>query len=119
MIQLGTMLRASDKTGVVLVQCLKVLGSSFKRIANLGEVILISVKWNNIKRLRFLKARLRRRFFLGTLHRALVIRIKKHFCRIPGIFLRFDENAVVLVNRKVVPVSNRIYGPLLKEFCIK
>lgn len=73
----------------------------------------------NIKRARFLKPRLRKRFRLGTLHRALVVRTKFNFCRFPGAFIRFDENAVVLVNRRVVPVSNRVYGPVIKELCMK
>jgi len=119
MVQVGTVLRVSDKTGVVLGQCIKVLGSTKKKIAKLGDFLLISVKWINVKRFKFLKARLRKRYYLGTLHRALLVRSKKNFCRFPGIFLKFDENAVVIINKKVVPLSNRVYGPILKEFCMR
>jgi ribosomal protein L14 len=66
-----------------------------------------------------MKVRWRKRFAMGTMHRALVIRAKVNFCRLPGIYIKFNENAVVLVNKKVVPVSNRVYGPILKELCIK
>jgi large subunit ribosomal protein L14 len=119
MIQCGTILRVADKTSVVLGRCVKVFGSTKKRLARLGDVILVAVRWVNIKRARFLKPRLRKRFRLGTLHRALVVRTKFNFCRFPGAFIRFDENAVVLVNRRVVPVSNRVYGPVIKELCMK
>ena len=49
----------------------------------------------------------------------MIIRTKVYYCRFPGIFVRFDENSVVLVNKKVVPVSNRIYGPVLMELCVR
>lgn len=57
MIQLGTMLRISDRSSVVLVQCLKTLGVSQRKIALIGELVLVSVKCNNINRLKYLKAR--------------------------------------------------------------
>jgi len=119
MIQMGSIVRVTDKTGVILGRCVKVLGSRKNRIAFLGDVVLISVRKINIQRFRRLKARRRKRFALGTLHRALVIRSKVNFCRTPGVFIKFGENAVVLVNKKIVPVSNRIFGPVLKEFCMR
>jgi len=119
MIQCGTILRVIDKTSVVLGRCIKVFGSTKKRIANLGDVVLITVRWLNAKKFSLLKPRIRKRFNFGTLHRALVVRTKVNYCRFPGAFIRFDENAVVLVTRKVIPVSNRVYGPILKELCMK
>ena len=119
MIQLGTFLKVTDKTGVVLAQCIKVFGYSKKRIAYIGDVILISVKWLNIKRFKLFKLRWQKRFSLGTMHRGLVIRSKMNYCRTSGVFIRFNENAIVLVNKRVVPVSNRVYGPVLKELCMK
>lgn len=119
MVQVGTFLKVSDKTGVILGQCIKVLGSSKQRIAKIGGVVLISVKWINVKRFNFLKARVRKRYSPGTLHRALVVRSKKNFCRFPGIFLKFDENAVIIIGKKYIPLSNRVYGPVLKEFCMR
>ncbi len=97
MIQCGTILRVIDKTSVVLGRCIKVFGSTKKRLARLGDVILITVRWLNVKKARFLKPRLRKRFGLGTLHRALVVRTKFNYCRFPGNFIKFDENAVMLV----------------------
>ncbi len=61
----------------------------------------------------------KRKFFKGTLHRGLVIRSKVNYCRSSGIFIRFNENSVVLVNKKVVPISNRVFGPVLRELCMK
>jgi large subunit ribosomal protein L14 len=66
-----------------------------------------------------LKARLQKRYLKGTLHRALIIRTKCYYRRAKGVRLRFGENTVVLVTRLIVPVSNRIYGPILNEFCMR
>lgn len=119
MIQSGTILKVSDKTGVVLVQCIKVLGTSKKRLASLGDVVLVSVKRINPKRFKNVKLFRRKKFFKGTLHRGLIIRTKVNFERIPGLFIRFNENTVVLVNKKTVPISNRVYGPVIRELCMR
>jgi len=119
MIQVGTKVKVTDKTSIVFGVCIKVLGPSSKRAAFLGDVVLISVSLLNVKKHNFLKLRWRKKYSLGTLHRALLVRSKVNFCRIPGIFVKFDENSVALVNRRVVPLSNRVYGPVLKEFCMK
>jgi len=111
MVQAGTILKVTDKTAVVLVECLKVFGPIRKRIAYLGDVVLVSVKKLNIKNKNIIKAKKKRRYSRGSLSRALLVRSKVNFCRIPGIFIKFDENAVVLVNKKTVPVSNRVMGP--------
>jgi len=118
MIQVGTVLKVSDKTGVVLVRCIKVFGNIKSRIAYLGDVVLVSVLRINPRK--FVKVKLfkRKKFFKGTLHRGLIIRMKMNFCRLPGLFLRFNENTVVLVNKKSVPISNRVYGPVLRELCM-
>jgi len=119
MVQAGTMLKVTDKTAVILVECLRVFGPIRKRIAYIGDVVLVSVKKINVKKLSSLKTKKRKRYSRGSLSRALVVRSKVNFCRIPGVFIKFDENAVVLVNKKKVPVSNRIFGPILKELCMK
>jgi len=119
MVQVGTILKVTDKTGVVLVQCIKVLGASKRRIACLGDVVLVSVKRINPKKFKNVKLFRRKKFFKGTLHRGLVIRTKSYFKRLTGVFIRFNENAVVLVNKKRVPISNRIYGPVLRELCMR
>lgn len=71
MIQVGTVLKVSDKTGVVLVQCIKVLGDAKKRLAVLGDIILVSVKRINPRKFKNVKLFRRKKFFVGTLHRGL------------------------------------------------
>jgi len=119
MVQAGTLLKVTDKTGVVIVQCIKVFGATRKRIAYLGDVVLVSIKHTNVKKLARLKAKKRRKYSKGRLLRALVVRSKVNFLRMSGIFIKFDENTVVLVNKRVVPISNRVYGPILKELCMR
>lgn len=118
MIQLGTIVKVTDKTGAVLGQCIKVLGSSSKRIAFMGDMVLVTVKWINAKRFYQTKLRHQKRFGRGTIHRALIVRGRTNITRICGILVRFNENAVVFVTRSVVPVTNRVYGPILREFCM-
>ena len=119
MIQAGTVVKVCDKTGVVLAICIKVIGSSKKRIAFLGDIILVAVKRINPKKFKKIKLFRRKKFLKGTLHRALIVRTKINFSRLPGLFIRFNENSVVLVNKKIVPISNRVYGPILIELCRK
>jgi large subunit ribosomal protein L14 len=119
MIQQGTLLKVTDKTGVTLVQCIKVLGSSKKGIAYLGDVILVTVKKLNSKQFRGAASRKKRKFIKGTLHRGLIVRTKVNYKRLNGILIKFNENSLVLVNKRSVPISNRINGPILKELCIK
>jgi large subunit ribosomal protein L14 len=115
MIQLGSLLRVSDKTCAVIVQCIKVFCPS--KIAYLGNLVLVSLSWINKKKFARLKLRLQQKFLKGSLHRGLLIRSKMYFVRSNGIRIKFDENTVVLVTKNVVPVSNRVYGPVLREFC--
>ena len=61
----------------------------------------------------------KKRFLKGTIHRGLVIRTKINYKRSSGVFIRFNENTVVLVNKRSVPISNRVYGPVLIELCRK
>lgn len=118
MIQDGTIVKVCDKTGVVLGICIKVLGHTKKRIALLGDVIIISVRRINPKKFHKVKLFRRKKFFKGTMHRALVIRTKVNYSRVPGLFIRFSENSVVIVNKRIVPISNRVYGPVIRELCM-
>ena len=116
MLTLRSRVIISDKSSTVKGICIKVLRG--KSVANLGDCFLLSVRVRSAKRARFLKVRLQRKFSVGTIHRALLLRSKRNFIRFPGLFVKFFENACVLVNRRTVPLSNRIYGPVLKEFCM-
>lgn len=119
MVQLGSILKVADKTGIFTVECLKVLNFSKKRIAKIGDIIIVSVKTISTKRFAFLKARLQKRYRRGSIHRALIIRTKVNYSRVNGVFLKFDENTCILVTNKVVPLTNKVYGPVLREFCTK
>jgi large subunit ribosomal protein L14 len=119
MVQQGTILKVCDRTGVILAQCIKVFGPSSKRIAKLGDVVLVSVKKVNVKRFQLTGTKKRKRFLKGSLYRALVVRTKVNYCLFTGLYIKFDENTVVLVNKKVVPISNRVFGPILKKLCMK
>jgi large subunit ribosomal protein L14 len=118
MIQPGSVVKVCDKTGIILAQCIKVLGPIKKRVAYIGDVIIVAVKHINTKKFKKMKHAKKKKFFLGTLHRGLVVRSKEQFSRSLGIYIRFDENAIVIVNKRVVPITNRIYGPILRDFVL-
>jgi len=119
MIQLKSFLLATDKSSIVKVYCIKVLKSSKNRIALLGDVIIICVNYIDIKKYIKLKARHQKLFYVGSMHRALIVRSKVNYKRINDIFFKFNENSVVIVTRSIVPLTNRVYGPILREFCMK
>jgi len=118
MIQVCSILKVVDKTGVTFVKCIKVLSTIKNRIANIGNVIIVSVFRINPKKFKNVKLFKRKKFFKGTLHRALIIRSYYYFKRMSSIYINFNENSVVIVNRKIVPISNRVYGPVLRELCM-
>lgn len=119
MIQAGTYVKIVDKSGGLSGQCIKVLGHTGSRIAKITDVVLVSIKSINIKRVSFMKERKRKRFTKGRIHRAMLIRSKVNYKRAFGIYTRFDENSVVIVNKLRVPMSNRVYGPVFKEICMR
>jgi large subunit ribosomal protein L14 len=119
MIQVGTILKICDKTGVNTVQCIKVLGSYKKRIAYIGDIIIVSIISINSKKFLNIKLFKKKRFLKGTLHRALIVRYKCFFKRTNQILIKFNENSAILINKKTVPISNRIFGPIPIELCRK
>jgi len=119
MIQAGTVVKVCDKTGVVLGICIKVLGHARKRVAGLGDIVVIAVRRINPRKFQKVKLFRRKKFLKGTLHRALIVRTKVNYRRAVGLFIRFNENSVVIVNKKAVPISNRVYGPVIRELCMR
>ncbi len=115
MIQTGTILNVCDKTGVTLVQCIKVLGPYQKKIAYIGDVIIVTVKHINTRKFIKMKYSKKKKFFVGTIHRGLVVRSKEQYCRTLGVYIRFNENAIVIVNKRIVPITNRVFGPILRD----
>lgn len=109
MIQMQTRLEVADNSGARSVQCIKVLGGSKRMIAEVGDVIIVSVK-DAIPRGRVKK---------GDIHRAVIVRTAKEVRRDDGSAIRFDSNAVVLINKDGEPIGTRIFGPVTRELRAK
>ncbi|MDP2676233.1 MAG: 50S ribosomal protein L14 [bacterium] len=105
MIQPRTMLGVADNTGAKLIQCFKVLGGTRKRYARIGDVIVGSVKVAEPRKI--LKKK--------EVVRAVVVRQREAFRRKDGSYIRFDDNAVVVVDAKGEPRGGRIFGPIPRE----
>lgn len=105
MIQMQTSLDVADNSGARRVQCIKVLGGSMRTSANIGDVIVVSIK-DAIPRGRVKK---------GDVHRAVIVRSASGLNRGNGEKIRFDSNAVVLINKQGEPIGTRIFGPVTRE----
>ena len=105
MIQMQTNLDVADNSGARRVQCIKVLGGSKRKVASIGDVIVVSVK-DAIPRGRVKK---------GDVHRAVIVRTAKEIRRQDGTAIRFDKNAAVLINKQGEPIGTRIFGPVTRE----
>ena len=105
MIQMQTMLDAADNSGARKLMCIKVLGGSKRRYANIGDVIKVSVK-DAIPRGKVKK---------GEVYNAVVVRTRKGVRRPDGSVIRFDSNAAVLLNNRLEPIGTRIFGPVTRE----
>ena len=105
MIQTQTILNVADNTGAKEVMCIKVLGSSKRRYAHIGDLIVISVKEALPSGVVKKKA----------VERAVVVRTRKELRRKDGSYIRFDENAVVIVNKDGAPKGTRVFGPVARE----
>jgi large subunit ribosomal protein L14 len=105
MIQMQTMLDAADNSGARRVMCVKVLGGSKRRYANVGDVIKVSIK----------EAIPRGKVKKGDVYNAVVVRTRKGVRRADGSLIRFDGNAAVLLNAQLQPIGTRIFGPVTRE----
>ena len=105
MIQQESRLTVADNSGAKEVLCIRVLGGTGKRYATIGDKIIVTVKnalpSGNIKK--------------GTVSRAVVVRTKKEIRRNDGSYIRFDDNAVVLLNNTGEMIGTRIFGPVARE----
>lgn len=105
MIQMQTNLDVADNSGAKKVMCIKVLGGSHRRYANIGDIIKVSVK----------DAMPRGRVKKGDVYNALVVRTRKGVRRADGSVIRFDNNAAVILNNQLQPLGTRIFGPVTRE----
>lgn len=105
MVQQETNLVVADNSGAKKVKCIKVLGGTRKRYATVGDVIVVSVKsaipGGNVKK--------------GEVSKAVIVRTAKEVKRDDGSYIRFDENAAVLLNAQLEPRGTRIFGPVARE----
>ena len=106
MIQNNTILKVADNSGAKVIQCFRILGGTRKRYARLGEVIVASVK----------KAEPRKMVKKHSVVRAVIVRQKRAYRRKDGSYIRFNENAAVILDGKTKnPKGGRIFGPIPRE----
>ena len=105
MIQPQTRLKAADNSGAKELMCIKVLGGSFRKTGNIGDVIVCSVKpatpGGGVKK--------------GDVVKAVIVRSTKGIRRGDGTYIRFDDNAAVIINQNKEPRGTRIFGPIARE----
>lgn len=105
MIQSESYLNVADNSGAKQVMCFKVLGGTRRRYATIGDIIVVSIKdalpTSKVKK--------------GAVMKAVVVRTKKEILRPDGSYIRFDDNAAVLLNNNLEPVGTRIFGPVARE----
>lgn len=105
MVQTQSILTVADNSGAKKIMCIKVLGDSKRRYARIGDLVVCSVKTaipgGTVKK--------------GEVVKAVVVRTKKEIRRGDGSYIRFDENAAVVINNESEPVGTRIFGPIARE----
>tara|TARA_B100001250_G_C19042528_1_gene462226 strand:+ start:126 stop:494 length:369 start_codon:yes stop_codon:yes gene_type:complete len=105
MIQMQSLLNIADNSGARSVMCIKVLGGSKRRYANIGDVIKVAIReaipTGKVKK--------------GQVVDALIVRSKKGVRRRDGSLIKFDENAAVLINAQKAPIGTRVFGPVTRE----
>jgi len=105
MIQMQSLLDVADNSGARQVMCIKVLGGSHRRYANIGDIIKVAIK----------EAIPRGKVQKGDVYNALIVRTKKGVRRPDGSVIRFDSNAAILLNNQKQPIGTRIFGPVTRE----
>ena len=109
MIQMKSVLDVADNSGAKRVVCIKVLGGSRRRYASLGDVIVVAIR----------EAIPNSKIAKGTVHKAVIVRTHRQVAREDGSFIKFDDNAAVLINATMEPVGTRIFGPVARELRAK
>ena len=113
MIQVQTMLDVADNSGIKKVQCIKILGGSKRRYASVGDIIVVAVKDSQPSY--GLKDSTGKKVHTKAVLRAVVVRTKKPVRRKDGSYIRFDNNAVAIIDLKNEPTGSRIFGPVARE----
>ena len=105
MVQMKTLLNVADNSGAKQVQCIKVLGGTRRKYARIGDIIVVAVK-DALPNAAIKK---------GGIEKAVVVRTRKEFHRPDGSFIRFDDNACVVIDANNNPKGKRIFGPVARE----
>lgn len=105
MIQVESYLNVADNSGAKTVQCIKVLGGSKRKYASIGDVIVVAVK-DTIPTSAIKK---------GSVEKAVVVRTHKEYRRADGTYIRFDDNACVIIDANKNPKGKRVFGPVARE----
>ncbi len=105
MIQERSVLKVADNSGAKIIRCFRVLGGSRKRYVRLGEIFIASVQ----------EAEPRKNIKKKDIVKAVLVRQRKALRRVDGSYVKFDENAAVLINVKKEPIATRIFGPIPRE----
>jgi large subunit ribosomal protein L14 len=109
MIRASTYLQSADNSGAKKLFCIRVFGGSAKKYARLGDVVVVSVK----------EALPNSKVEKGDVHRAVIVRTRKEQRRPDGSYVRFDDNAAVLINKEDEPIGTRVFGPVARELRTK
>jgi len=105
MIQMQSRMNVADNSGAKEVMCIKVLGGSKKRYAQIGDIVIVSIK----------EALPTAKVKKGDVAKAVVVRTVQKLRRTDGSYIRFDDNAAVLINASKEPIGTRIFGPVARE----
>lgn len=109
MIYIGSILPVCDNSGIKKVKCIKILRKSARKCGKAGDTLIVVIK--SIKRFKKIKKK--------DIYKALLVRCRKKIVRSDGSCIAFGENAVVLLNKKMVPLGTRIFGPVAHELRLK
>ena len=109
MIQMQSRMNVADNSGAKEVMCIKVLGGSKKRYARIGDIVIVSIK----------EALPTAKVKKGDVAKAVVVRTVHKLRRVDGSYIRFDDNAAVLINANKEPIGTRIFGPVARELRAK
>ena len=100
-----SIVEVADNSGAKKAQCIRVMGGSHRKYARMGDIVIVSIKEalpeSNVKK--------------GSVAKAIVVRTKKETRRTDGSYIKFDQNAVVLINAEGDPIGTRIFGPVARE----
>ncbi len=113
MVQMQTNLNVADNTGVKKVQCIKILGGTNRRYASVGDIIVVAVKDSSPDY--GLKDTSGKKVHTKSVLKAVIVRTKSVVRRTDGTYIRFDDNAVAIIDNKNEPKGTRIFGPVARE----